>query len=362
MAPRKMPNGKYQVRWREYPNGPQKARNFDRRIDADRFETKVKHDLLSGTYVAPEAARITVEAYYEQWVARMAPTWRPSTLRTVRTSFRHVLPVLRARPLGSVRKADIEALAASLPLAPSTVRLVIRHLSMMFGAAVDDDLLPRSPIQRRLRLPRVEAEKAQPLELEVIEAIRLALPDWLRIVVPIGAGAGLRQGEVSGLTADRIQFLRRTMLVNRQLDDEAGQPGLLVAPKSEASHRTIPLPGFLVEALSVHRATFPAAPGELVVRTPAGLPVDSDRFGRHWRQACEAAGVPGTRYHQLRHTFASTLLSRGVSVKAVASWLGHANPAVTLQVYAHLMPEDPEVARRVLDDVFGAADRHEEAL
>lgn len=349
---RKLPNGRYQARWRAWPGGPQTAKTFTRKVDADRWLVNVQHDLLSGTYVALEARRMTVEDYYGQWVTRMAPTWRPATLRTVRNSFGHILPVLGTRPLVAVRKADVEALAGALPLAPSSVRLVARHLAMMFTAAVADDLLPRSPIQR-LRLPRVEAEKARPLPLDTIEAIRVALPDWMRVVVPLGVGAGLRQGEVSGLTVDRVQFLRRTLLVDRQLDDETS---LLVGPKSDAAHRTIPLPGFVVEALSAHLATFPGGPGDLVVRAPGGLPVDSDRFGRQWRRACATAGVPGTRYHQLRHTFASTLLSRGVSVKAVGSWLGHANPAVTLTVYAHLMPDDPDLARRVLDDVFSAAE------
>jgi integrase len=65
------------------------------------------------------------------------------------------------------------------------------------------------------------------------------------------------------------------------------------------------------------------------------------------RWACRAASAPGLGYHSLRHTFASTLLSRGVSVKAVADWLGHSSPAITLATYAHLMPADEEVARAV---------------
>ena len=65
-----------------------------------------------------------------------------------------------------------------------------------------------------------------------------------------------------------------------------------------------------------------------------------------------AAGVPGLRFHDLRHTFASTLLSRGVSVKAVADWLGHSSPVITLTTYAHLMPADEEVARAVLDEAL----------
>jgi integrase len=88
-----------------------------------------------------------------------------------------------------------------------------------------------------------------------------------------------------------------------------------------------------------------------------GLPVASGRFGHWWRKAVEAAGAPGLRYHDLRHTYASTLLSRGVSIRAVAEWLGHATPVVTLTTYAHLMPTDDDVARGVLDDAFADSSR-----
>lgn len=120
-------------------------------------------------------------------------------------------------------------------------------------------------------------------------------------------------------------------------------------PKTESSNRTIPLADFVLDAVADHLRRFPAGPGELVLRSPAGLPLDSDRFGHQWRRAVRAAGVPGLGYHSLRHSFASTLLSNRVSVKAVADWLGHANPAITSKTYAHLMPADEEVARAVLD-------------
>lgn len=104
-----------------------------------------------------------------------------------------------------------------------------------------------------------------------------------------------------------------------------------------------------LEALAEHLARFPTNREELLIRTPSGLPLDADRFGNQWPPACRAACVPGLRYHDSRHTFASTLLSRGVSVKAVADWLGHASPNITLTTYALLMPADEEVARSVLD-------------
>jgi integrase len=190
-------------------------------------------------------------------------------------------------------------------------------------------------------------------DLELVAAIEAALPHWLRVAVPLGVGAGLRQGEASGLTVDRVHFLRRTLRVDRQLIDRNVPEPVLSPPKTESSNRTIPLAGFVTEALSAHLAAFPRKPGELLLLDPSGRPVDSGRFGNQWRRACRAVGAPpGLRYHALRHTFASTLLPRGVSVKAVADWLGHASPVITLSTYAHLMPADEDVARRVLDQAL----------
>lgn len=225
---------------------------------------------------------------------------------------------------------------------------VHQHLGQLLGSAVEDGLLARNPAAKA-RLPKREASKTQPVPLDVVERIHAALPDWMAVAVPLGMGAGLRQGEASGLTVDRVDFLRRTLRVDKQLVSRHVPEPVLAPPKTESSHRTIPLAGFLLDALADHLRRFPAGPGDLILRSPAGLPVDSDRFGHQWRRACRSAGVPGLGYHALRHTFASTLLSRGVSVKAVADWLGHASPTITLTTYAHLMPADEEVARAVLD-------------
>lgn len=339
---------RWEVRYRD-PEGKQRARLYDRKVDAERFAATTTADMIRGTYIDPEAGRVTLADFAVTWQARMAPTWRVATAAGVANSLeQHILPVLGRRPLATIRKADVEALCASLALAASTVRTVHQHLGQVLGSAVEDGLIMRNPATKA-RLPRLEAPRAQPVPLDVVERIHDALPAWMAVAVPIGIGAGLRQGEASGLTVDRIDFLRRTMRVDRQLVSRFVPAPVLGPPKTDSSNRTIPLADFLLDSLADHLRRFPAGPGELVLRSPAGLPLDSDRFGHQWRRAVRAAGAPGLGYHSLRHTFASTLLSNRVSVKAVADWLGHANPSITLKTYAHLMPADEEVARAVLD-------------
>ncbi len=341
-------NGKWQARYRA-TDGKEHARRFDRKVDAERWLATTQADLARGTYVDPTTRKVTLTDYSAEWLARMTPTWRPSSAALATNSIvHHVLPVLGGRPVVSLRKADVEALCASLDLAPSTVANVHQHLSQLLANAVEDGLIARNPAHRA-RLPKREASKAQPVDLDVVERIRLALPPWMAVVVPLGVGAGLRQGEVSGLSVDRVDFLRRHLRVDRQLICRYVAEPVLSPTKTASSNRTIPLADFVLESLAAHLSRFPTEREGLLLRTPSGLPVDADRFGHQWRTACRAAGVPGLRYHALRHTFASTLLSRGVSVKAVADWLGHANPNITLTTYAHLMPADEEVARCVLD-------------
>lgn len=341
-------NGRWQARFRDN-TGREVSRRFERKVDATRWANAQEADLARGIYVDPAAGKTTLADYAATWLERMTPTWRATTAAGVANSLdHHVLPVLGRHPVAAIRRSDVEALCASLALAPSTVRTIHQHLGQVLASAVEDGLMARNPATKA-RLPKREPAKAQPVPFEVVERIQAELPEWFQVAVPLGVGAGLRQGEASGLTVDRLNLLRRTMRIDRQLVSRHVEVPTLGPVKTESSHRTIPLAGFLVDALADHLRRFGGSGGDLVLRSPAGVPMDSDRFGNQWRQACRRAGAPGLGYHSLRHTFASTLLSRGVSVKAVADWLGHANPTITLTTYAHLMPADAEVARAVLD-------------
>ncbi|MFN6118433.1 MAG: phage integrase central domain-containing protein, partial [Actinomycetes bacterium] len=134
----KRPNGQYRARWRE-SDGKQRAKHFDRKIDAERFLVKVKHDQLSGTYVDPQLGQMPLSRYAEQWLERMRPTWRPSTAAGVESIVRlHIVPTLGRRPLSAIKRADVEAWAAALDLAPSTVQTARQHLGQILTGAVED--------------------------------------------------------------------------------------------------------------------------------------------------------------------------------------------------------------------------------
>jgi integrase len=144
-------------------------------------------------------------------------------------------------------------------------------------------------------------------------------------------------------------------------------------PKNDRDRR-IPLPDSVARSLRQHGKDFdtiritlpwedPFADERVTVpliftTTRQGALNRATFDGKSWRPAVAAAGIVPTRatgMHALRHFYASALLDAGESIKALASYLGHADPGFTLRVYTHLMPASEERTRRAIDDLFDGA-------
>ncbi len=197
--------------------------------------------------------------------------------------------------------------------------------------------------------------RVEPLDTEIVLALADAVPNRYRALVLLAAGSGMRQGECFGLTADRIDFLRRIVHVDRQLVTVSGRAPFLGPPKTPASVRTIPLPTVVVDALAAHLAAYPPLEDGFVFVTDAGRPIRRTAFGDTWRAAVKIAGAPaGTGFHELRHYYASLLIRHGESVKVVQARLGHASASETLDTYSHLWPDSDDRTRAAVDAVLSA--------
>ena len=170
-------------------------------------------------------------------------------------------------------------------------------------------------------------------------------------MIVVAAGTGMRQGEVFGLTVDRVDFLRRTVTVDRQLTTIAGREPFFGPPKTAASLRVIPLPRVVLESLAQHLSLFPTE--GLLFTNSEGAALRRSAFGTTWRRATTNAGLTGLRFHDLRHYYASLLIRHGESVKTVQVRLGHASAAETLDTYSHLWPDSDDRTREAVDLVLG---------
>jgi integrase len=215
-------------------------------------------------------------------------------------------------------------------------------------------VIPSSP-SLGVALPRRDKARIVPLTGEQLELLDAALPDRYGALVVVGASLGLRNGEALGLTLDRVDFLRRRVEIDRQMVTPPGNHAVaaLGPLKTAASARVVPLPEIVALRLARHLEEHGTGQDGLVFTTRGG-PIRRNHWSNLWRGAVARAGLPtGTRYHDLRHTYASALIAAGVSVRAVAAALGHADPGVTLRVYSHLWPSDEDRTRDAIDAAFG---------
>ncbi len=344
----------WQARWRD-PDGRQRKRSFAKRSDADKFVTTVAADVLRGTYIAPDEGRLSFGEYAEQW-ARIQQH-RPATVDNVERHLRrHVLPVLGDRPLGAVRASEVQAFVKGLSerLAPTTTAVVYSRVAAIFAAAVRDRRIASSPCVG-ITLPRRSRPRVEPLPTEGVQALVEAVPGRYRALVVLAAGTGLRQGECFGLDAAHVDFLRRQIQVEQQLVTIGGQEPLLGPPKTAASVRVVPLPQVVLDELAAHVATYEPGKWGLLFTTPNGGPIWRSTWSQTWSTAVRRAGLPaGTRFHDLRHYYASLLIRHSESVKVVQARLGHANAAETLDTYSHLWPDSEDRTRDAVDAVLGA--------
>jgi integrase len=228
------------------------------------------------------------------------------------------------------------------------------------GAAVEDGRILRNPAVG-VRLPTVDRAPIVPLTAEQVWALAEKAPGWMRAAVLVGAGLGLRQGECFGLTVDRVDWLRREVRVDRQLVTPVKGPATLGPPKTKASYRTLPAPTVVLEALTAHLAEHGEGADRLIFHTTTGAAVRRNMFGRTWPGVATAAGLPGTRFHDLRHHYASALIASGCSIKAVQESLGHASAKETLDTYSHLWPNDRDRIRAAVERTLVRPERQEQA-
>jgi integrase len=203
------------------------------------------------------------------------------------------------------------------------------------------------------RLPFLAAPKGKPSFLRAAEGRRL----YARFALAVGSG--MRQGELLGLRWSDVNFEQGTIKVARTLGT-VGNQFIVKAPKSKYSRRTINLPSFALAALQAQRHAM-LKEGNItapVFCTKTGQYISKSNLTRQvlkpiLKSVSKISALPSIRFHDLRHTHATTLLARGHSIKAVSHRLGHASIDITLKTYAHVLPEDDRTLATGLDRMFG---------
>lgn len=337
---------RWRVRWRD-PAGDARSRSFARKDDALRFLHDIERRLDAGQYLDPARGRATLASVAAGWWAHHEPHLKPSTA----VRYRGILEGRLRADLGSVPVVAVDyatvaawqgALIAS-GQSGSSVRAHMQVLSQVLDHAVRDRRIPQNPA-RLVRRPRnAPARRHRYLTAEQLDRLATACGEFRPLVLTLGY-CGLRWGEAVALRPEDIDARRGRLHIDRAATRATGEV-TYHAPKTHR-RREVPVPDFVLEELAGLEPV-----GGLVFTTGRGAPMSANFGRRVFPRALEEAGLPAMRVHELRHTAASLAVASGADVLVVARMLGHADPAMTLRVYADLFDSALDDLRERLDRV-----------
>ena len=315
-----------------------------------------------------ERSALTLTDYARRWLSNIAPAKAAGKTRERYGEIieKHIIPNIGAVSLQKLDGLQIDNFYTTLGtsgrrdgkggLSPQTVRHIHRVLSLILASAVKSKKLGFSPMAAVQTTPKVRRPKIQVLDDDEIAALLAHLRGRpLYMPVMLAASTGMRRGEVLGVHWEDVNFDKATLEVAQVVELVGGKVSLK-EPKTERSRRTIALPDRLVQELRTYRKEqwehclkLGVSRFELVFPTWDGNLRNPSHFTKAFSREVSAAKLPHVTFHGLRHTHITHLLRSNVPVHVVSERAGHANPTVTLNIYAHLLPGQQESAAAAMD-------------
>src|SRR5258708_549176 len=310
-----------------------------------------------GTLVTGKQTRLA--DFLNQWLEEIK---RPGPLKPLSyVAYRdvldlHLIPTLGHLTLARLTPQHVQRLytqKSTEGLAPGTIHRIHAILHGALEQAVKWNLVGRNVCDV------VDPPVAQSKEHRVLtkdEAKQLlvaARGHWLEPILVLALTTGMRQGEILALRYEDIDFTHKLVHVRHTVAYVKGVGMLEGTPKTKKSQATIALPGITLAALSQHRAAHPAVPSALIFCRPNGAYYTQSIVRWDFGRLLERAGLPHIRFHDLRHSAATLLLSMGVEMKIIQDILRHSNMRMTADTYSHVSAAMQAEAMEKWDTLFG---------
>jgi integrase len=309
----------------------------------------------------PATANMALSDFMYHWLETARGHLRHNTWILYEQIIRdHIDPVLGQVKLDTLRTDHIQRLYAlkGESVGPYTVRKIHITLHKALNQAVKWGIILRNPADLVERPPKPDAEHTVLTATQVQTLLQAARGTHLEALYHLAITTGMRQGEILGLRWSDFDEHRAVLQVRRQLQRQRAGGGLaFVEPKSKHSRRVLALDAGTVHKLLDHRErlreTRTLAPrweeNDLIFPSTVGTPMEPRNLYRQFRLLLKKAGLPAIRFHDLRHTSATLLLSQDIHPKMVQERLGHSQIGITLDLYSHVMP----TMQRHAADVIG---------
>jgi len=350
---RKLPSGRFQVRYTVDGVRYTAPSTFAARIDAEAFIVAKRRDIDRQVWSAEDdekPAPITFGAYSARWLAERQVAGRPLKART-REHYQallddHLLPVFGARQVAAIKPKDVrDWYSATLVDRPTLRSHAYSLLRTIMNSAVNDEIVDANPcrITGAGRAKRVK--KIRPASLDELATATNAMPERLRLMVTLASWCALRFGETIELRRKDVDLAEGVIRVRRAAVRTNGGQFAVTTPKSDAGVRDVAIPPHVLPQVEDHLARFvDRSRDALLFPSEAGGHIQPSTLYRHWYKARAAAGREDLRWHDLRHSGAVLAAATGASLAELMARLGHSTPAAAMRYQHAAQGRDRQIA------------------
>ena len=336
--------------------------------EARKQESIIKTHLLQGLRIAPEVqpSIVTFGEYAEKWLGVAKGSLAAKThANYTQLLALYMLPIMRECPIAGLTWGTIKALLAVKQqegLSLNSVRLIRAVISTILTDAADEEIISVNPVlgqRRKRRASQVNAPDVHPLSWEQKQIFEEKLEDMERagtlspayaMLLRLYLMTGLRPAEGRALQPGDIDFHGKRVRVERSATLESH-----VKNTKTGETRWVDLSDGLLERLRGYltwmkaEAIAQGRESSWLFPSKTGSLLDESHVVRAFHRVLDGAGLPRFRVYDLRHTFASLLLSSNVPLLYVSHQLGHTKPTITLRYYARWIPSGQVHRVNVLD-------------
>ncbi|MDR7237304.1 site-specific integrase [Neobacillus drentensis] len=344
-----------------YPNGKRrqiKRSGFKNEKEAEKEYIAVKNEIQQETFVDP--SNTTFGDFLEKWKEQKKSKVEESTfIRYERLCRLQIIPALGRMKLQKVStrivQDFIDTLVSEIGFKRKTCLLVTTILRDVFRFAIKKELVKVNPVQ--------DIDLPKPNEAKIVIWDREDINVFLSIrhkkhrgkyysAILMALLTGMRKGEILGLSWDKVDLKNGIIYVEQILESDGSR---LSNKTKSKKFRQVFIPKMIKHELMIQRESqknVPFNPHNLVFCTSRGKRVIPNTLNDVLDKYCSNLGLPRMKFHDLRHTHATLMITENVNIKIVQERLGHSKSSTTLDIYTHILPSMQKIVVDKLDEMF----------
>ena len=336
----------YEISW--YKNGKQFKKGG--------FKSKIDAQIELSKFITTEIKKVNFSCLAKDYLeCHCTLHCKPATKKLYEGYLNNNLDSISNKNVNDFKKKDVENLILQLKdsVSNKTINCIITFIQAVLNYGVDNEIIRVNPIARFKKLPIVKDAPNFLNEKQIEVFIQVAQQTKYYTFFATALYTGMRISEISGLEWADIDFKNKKLTVNKQI-----YRGVRQATKTN-KERVIDIPDSLLEILQEHKLNNTYLT-KLVFHNGKGEPIHLASMKEHYfhpvikkcNELLDAENqIENFRFHDLRHTYATFLLSKGVPVKYVQEQLGHSSARMTLDVYSSVMPSIKFEALNLLNSI-----------